>query len=258
MVRQRRLECESNMYHVVARGVGRQLIFEDDVDRFKFLEYLGELKESRVTLYAWCLMDNHVHLLVRAEIEVVSSAIGLLFGSYAQWFNLRHGRTGHLFQNRFDSECVESDSYFLSVIRYIHQNPLKAGMASSCVYRWSSYAEYFERPRLCDTALALDMLGGCDGFRAFHETRKDDTCLDIGMGRTKTRGMSDSDALAIARKISGLDNLFDVASLDRDSRDGLLRRMCQAGLTIRQIERFTGISKSTVQRIGFGSRGQSL
>ena len=258
MVRQQRLGCESNIYHVVARGVGRQIIFEDDTDRFKFLGYLREFGESGVILHAWCLMDNHIHLLARGPIATISSSMGLLLGSYAQWFNLRHGRAGHLFQNRFDSECVESDAYFLTVVRYIHQNPLKAGLATSCAYRWSSYAEYFGHAGICDTSFALGMLGGREGFKSFHECLPDESCLDIRSGRSKTRGLSNEEALLTAQEIVGVDGLAAVAAFERSRRDELLRRMCQAGLTIRQIERFTGIPKSTVQRVNSGSKGQSL
>ena len=113
------------------RGVGRQLIFEDDGDRQMLLEKLGKLSdEGCLVVYAWCLMSNHLHILVKEGLEPLATAMKRLGVSYAMRFNLKTGHVGHVFQDRFSSEPVDSDEYFLTVVRYIHNNPEKAGMCA--------------------------------------------------------------------------------------------------------------------------------
>lgn len=184
MVRSARKRAESEVYHVMTRGVGRQVIFEDDADRRFYLAVLTEeLASHDGELLAWSLMDNHVHLLVRMRLEELSELMRALGSAYASFFNRRHDRVGHLFQDRFRSEPVESEAYLLTVVRYIHQNPVAAGLAPSCEYRWSSYRAYLGLPcegvpTECDTVFS--MLGGVDGFVGFHRALDDDAaCIDV-------------------------------------------------------------------------------
>lgn len=109
------------------RGINRQAIFYDEADFSKFLETLLKYKEiSGYEIYAYCLMDNHVHLLLKVGREPLEQIMRRICGSYVYWYNTEYQRIGYLFQDRFKSEVVENDSYFLTVLRYIHQNPLKA------------------------------------------------------------------------------------------------------------------------------------
>lgn len=248
-MRTSRQRSSSDCYHVVARGVGKQLVFEDARDRLKFLELMASaLRLKQVSLYAYCLMDNYIHLLVRGNLAALSSLAGLLFGAYAQWFNLRHGRSGHLFQNRYFSEGVESDAHCAVAVRYIHLNPFKAGLSDDCAYRWSSYTEYVEKPRICDTEFVLNLLGGKDSFTRFYQIDAKESFFDIGGDRNETRGMPDSVAYERARSLTGLDNMFCIASYDKSQRNEVIRRLKLAGITVRQIERLTGIPKSAVHR----------
>jgi REP element-mobilizing transposase RayT len=109
------------------RGINRQIIFEDKEDNERFLETLKTGKsKSGFNLYAYCLMGNHLHLLVKVEKEDLEMIIKRIAGSYVYWYNLKYRRCGHLFQDRYKSETIEDDAYLLTVIRYIHQNPLKS------------------------------------------------------------------------------------------------------------------------------------
>ena len=100
----RRRQCESQIYHVMARGVGRMLLFEDDADRSRYLSFLDEaLSRHDLDVLAWCLMDNHIHLLVRGQLERVAKVMQLAGRSYALYFNRRHDHVGHLFQGRYAS-----------------------------------------------------------------------------------------------------------------------------------------------------------
>lgn len=253
-MRTSRLRGESDTYHVVARGVGRQIIFEDTQDRRRYLDLLRkELGEGDRTLLAWCLMDNHVHLLVQSEIEGLSRFIQSLDSSYALYFNKRHDRVGHLFQGRFSSEPVDSDDYLLTVVRYIHQNPVRAGFAEGCAdYEWSSYHSYASEANedgLTNTGLVLSMCGSLDEFIRYHEFVDDAaSCIDASRG-CHLRYPDDKDAIVVAKTILGDVHLEEVASLPRPQRDDALRALRSARLSVRQIERLTGVSRGVISRV---------
>ena len=248
-MRQRK-QSEGDVYHVVARGTGRQLIFEDDFDRRSFLGILEKgLADHGVELYAWCLMGNHVHLLVRAPIEAVSRLMKQLLGSYAQRFNAKTGRVGHLFQSRFSSEPITDDVYLLTVIRYIHYNPVKGGLGRVDEYPWSSYGEYVGKPKICETAFPLEVCGGVDSFKRLHERPdKDAKCLDVDDEANARKSFPDARAMSIAQQVLGGVGLQDVKALPVEERNARLRELKAAHLSVRQIERLTGIGRNIVQR----------
>ena len=129
MPRQARRKSKSGIYHVLLRGINRQQIFEDNEDFEMFLQVLKDCKAiSECKLFAYCLMGNHIHLLVQESKEPIGQFMKRILTRFVYWYNVKYQRVGHLFQDRFKSEPVENDSYFMTVIRYIHQNPLKAGL----------------------------------------------------------------------------------------------------------------------------------
>ena len=229
----------------MARGVSRCIIYEDDKDFAQFVKMLeAQLAKRKVTLYAWCLMDNHYHLLLKGKMDEISAMMRALNSGYAQYFNERHGRVGHLFQGRFRSEAVESDARFIVTVRYIHQNPLKAGITKDCDYRWSSFNGYVDRPWLVDNARALELFYGEPGFLEFHEVKDDsDRCIDID-----SCGKAPSNEVLINVALEALNGVAieTVAGLPREMRDESLRLLKNAGFSLRQIERLTGVSKSVV------------
>jgi len=128
MPRQARKKSATGIYHIMLRGIDGRNIFLDDEDRSKFIEKLLSAKQNaNFKLYGYCLMDNHVHLLIEENEEIGTSVKRITVG-YVQWHNNKYGRTGHLFQNRYNSEVVETESYLVTVLRYIHQNPVKANI----------------------------------------------------------------------------------------------------------------------------------
>lgn len=141
MARQLRLEFEGALYHVTARGNARQPIFQDDADRQRFLDLLGqETRQQRWRCYAYCLMDNHYHLLVETPEANLSRGMRRLNASYTQRFNRRYGRVGHVLQGRFKSILVEKESYLLELCRYLVLNPVRAAVVETAAdWRWSSY-----------------------------------------------------------------------------------------------------------------------
>jgi REP element-mobilizing transposase RayT len=130
---------------VWARGIERRAIFTSTIDRLDFLERLAQLVHAGcLAVYAWALMGNHFHLLVRTGHRGLSSSMRILLGGYATAFNLRRNRTGHLFQNRFKSTLVDREAYFLELVRYIHLNPVRAKVVADLEaldrYRWTGHA----------------------------------------------------------------------------------------------------------------------
>ncbi len=141
MSRPIRIEFANALYHVTARGDRREDIFEDDLDRQMFLATLEQaVTQFNWICHAWCLMDNHYHLLVQTPDGNLSKGMRQLNGVYTQASNRRHRRVGHLFQGRFKAILVDSDAYLLELTRYIVLNPVRAGMAKKASdWPWSSY-----------------------------------------------------------------------------------------------------------------------
>jgi REP element-mobilizing transposase RayT len=120
------------LHHVIARGIERGRIFKDDQDRYSFLSRLGTiLQETETACYAWAQIPNHFHLLLRTGAVPLASVMRRLMTGHAISFNRRHGRCGHLFQNRYKSVLCQEDAYFLELVRYIHLNPLRAGLVKN-------------------------------------------------------------------------------------------------------------------------------
>ncbi len=144
MPRHQRVKSKSGYYHIMIRGNERKNIFHDEADKLKFMEKLNQKKQgNRFFLHAFCLMDNHVHLMISEGEEDVAKVMKRITVSYVSYFNKKYKRVGHLFQDRYKSEIVDEDSYVLALARYIHQNPVKAGMVKSVEeYKWSSYHHY--------------------------------------------------------------------------------------------------------------------
>jgi REP-associated tyrosine transposase len=145
MPRQARLDVPGALHHIMIRGIDKTKIFRDDEDKARFFERLGlTLNEGKSSVYAWALMDNHVHILFKSGRTGVSTIMRKLLTWYALYFNRRHRRTGHLFENRYKSILCDEDNYLLALIRYIHLNPLRAGMVKTLEeldrYPWSGHS----------------------------------------------------------------------------------------------------------------------
>ena len=129
------------------RGINGQPIFEENEDRHRLLStFLRYKKVCEFQLFAYCLMENHIHLLIKEKDETISQAVKRISGSYVYWYNRKYERSGYLFQGRFLSEVVENDSYFLTVLRYIHQNPVRVNIQKRVEdYPWTSYHCYLQQ-----------------------------------------------------------------------------------------------------------------
>lgn len=144
MPRKARLDAPGALHHIIIRGLDKSRIFEDRQDKERFLERLGKIVESgKCSVYSWVIMDNHVHVLFKSGGLGISGVMRKLLTWYAQYYNRRHGRTGHLFENRYKSILCEEDNYLLALIRYIHLNPVRARIVKTISelvgYPWSGH-----------------------------------------------------------------------------------------------------------------------
>lgn len=242
----------SGIYHVMLRGINRQTIFESDDDRNRFLATIKEYVDvGKCNFYGYCLMDNHIHLLLQEADDDISTSIKRICASYVFWYNKRYERCGHLFQERFKSEVVETDNYFRVVLRYIHQNPIKAKMCKALAdYKWTSYTEYIDKPIIIDTDLCLNLFSmdrpkAIDLFIKYMNENNEDNCLEF----EEFLKLTDAE---VRNKLSdmGVKNTSELQRYKKDERDKILIKLKNTkGITLRQLSRITGISKSLIGKL---------
>ena len=199
-------------------------------------------------------MDNHVHLLIRESEEENIAAIMKRIGvRYVAWYNRKYNRCGHLFQDRFQSEAVESDAYLLTVLRYIHQNPVKAGLVKKISDYWSSsYCEYINMERLIDADFILGIFStdkeqARKNFIQFmNEVAENDNCLEY---KEQATLLKDEEIRALIKARANMDRPLDLQTMKKSERDVLLREIKKIdGISTRQIARLTGISQSVIAK----------
>jgi putative transposase len=246
MARVARAKSNSGIYHIMIRGINKQLILEDNEDNQKILEVLKECKIlSEYKIYAYCFMGNHIHLLLEIEKESLEQIFKRIGARYVYYYNWKYKRSGHLFQDRFKSEPIEDDSYLLSVLRYIHNNPVKAGLSKRAEeYQWSSYNEYLKSNSLVDVDFVLGMMNR-DEFIKFHKQQDDANILDIREDRFR---MTDAEAKIVVKEVSGAESTTDFLRLSELDRKVFIKKLKERGLSIRQISRVTGVSKGIVEK----------
>lgn len=255
MPRRARTKSMSGIYHIMLRGVNRQEIFHDDEDCLVFLGILRRYKvKSEINVYSWCLMNNHIHLLLKEGNESISATMKRIAVSFVLYYNEKYGTSGHLFQDRFKSENIESRKSYLTVLRYIHQNPVKAGLTKTVVeWRWSSCRFYYDaregEGQLLDSAFTLDLFSedysmARERFKEFNDSDNQDQCLD---DHIKARRLTDADAREkIKEQLKGIE-IAQIKSLPRLERNKILREIKEInGISQRQAARILGISKTLI------------
>lgn len=242
MPRKPRIISETGYYHIMIRGVNKQYLFHDDQDYRKFLKCLRQsLFKSESDLIAYCLMTNHVHLLLFShEPDIFMKRLS---SGYVYYFNHKYNRIGHLFQERYKSEAITNDSYLLTAFRYILHNPEKAGICPYDRYPYSSFRELYIGNDLCCPDLIIDLAGGLNSLLDFLSAENEDTCMDIdNVGQRK----QDADK---AMKLTGLADLRLISKQPHDIRNQYIQMLNHAGLSIRSISCLTGVSRNTITNI---------
>ena len=257
MPRKPREKSQTGIYHIIVRGINQQDIFHDEDD---FDKYLGAVKkigmENGIIVLGYCLMTNHVHLLVKESNTQVAIFMKRLGISYALWYNWKYERHGHVFQDRFKSECVEKDAYLLTVIRYIHNNPVKATIVKNPEqYLWSSCSAYYnaeiQAGNGLDTRLILGIFSiheklAIDRFREFMEEGNEDQCLD----HNKYQRLGESEAYQLIAEMLRGKPVSALQMMEPESRNLIMRQLrYDYGLGLRQLSRVTGIPLHIVRKM---------
>ena len=261
MPRQARKESKTGYYHVIQRGAGKQVLFEDRNDYERYLGKLSECKEELdFKLCAYCLMNNHVHMLIHVDqLQTLSRLMRRLGSSYAGYYNVKYEHVGYVFQDRYLSEPIDDEQYLLACVRYIHNNPVKAGFGERDEYRWSSYNDYIkgdggngrqwsfgDGARLVDNERILGMFNSVKQFVKFSQSADDKTFIDVEVGATTCEV-----GQQIIRKHFGneFENTLMVKQLRVAERNQIIREMKAAGMNNHQIELVTGVSRKIVSHI---------
>lgn len=248
MPRSARSQSRSGIYHVMLRGINRQQIFYDEEDYSYLTRILSRYKSvSNYKIYAYCLMGNHIHILIRPLGESLSIIIRRIGVAFVNWYNIKYERSGHLFQDRFRSEPVDTEEYYFTVLRYILQNPVKAGLCQSPFdYPYSSIKEYAKGySTLTDISFTFKMIDR-PGLMNFLREDNQDQCLDIS--ENIRRRVTDSSAEKMI--LSEFGTLHPVATEGKDPEQlrSSIRRLCKGGISVRQLCRMTGLPKALVEK----------
>lgn len=234
-----------DLYHITSRGVGGQIIFEDDNDRRHFLALLkSACTDHGLKVAAWCLMENHFHLLVMGELRQISAAMKYLKETYAKDLNKRHSRVGSVFQGVFSSFPIEDESYMATAVRYIHNNPVRAGIVECARdYHWSSYQEYCGKRFLLSESLMLPLGDDRHDSIDFRDPGPiPRRALYLG------KQLSDEEAISEAKLVLNVDSPTIVKSYDSSKRSQAIKKLYEHGLNKSQIARATGVCKATVAK----------
>lgn len=270
MARQARIISESGIYHVILRGVNRIRVFLEEEDFVYFLDRLKSQTELQMTatpdvvgeaslsahceIYAYCLMSNHIHLLIKEKDEPIGMVMKRITSSYVYYFNHKYDRVGHLFQERFKSQPVEDEDYFITLLRYIHQNPVKANMVDGVdQYRWSSWNELMcdEAATFCNRQRVLDMI-------TLHELEdlvarplmesEEDGILDYDADDEHAE-LSLDELQSLMEEIAGCHQAEDFKRLPKAVQCECVGRMIDEGGLYKDLSLLTGIPKTTVFRM---------
>lgn len=247
MSRLPRVLSSCGVYHVMLRSVNRQQIFFDEED-YQYFTYLL-LKYKMICgykLYAYCLMGNHIHILIYISNDSIETVFKRIGSSFVHWYNIKYDRTGHLFQDRFKSEPVNDSTYFLTVLRYILQNPVAAGFCKSPAdYKYGSGPEYFRISNGITDTLAVRKLFDENSLKDFLTQRNDSHCMDLEVDRKKHC----SDAVAKKMILDEFRTYHPVIGKSGERRSLYLsvKKLIKMGISIRQLSRLTGISKKIIE-----------
>lgn len=256
MPRTKRIKSKTDVYHIMSRSFNRELLFEEDGDYLKYLTLLSKAKKNyNLKIYAYCLMTNHVHIIIKASIDNISKMMKWLNSSYALFFNAKYGRLGYVFADRYRSEVIETVDYFKQCIRYIHQNPVKAGIcANICKYKYSSIHAYKKIKsnylNLVDT-LAVIKKFGKEKFLRWNEIENHDLCMDFFCNH-----YSDKELQKNLFSMLNVGSIRDYDKLDDAHKVYGALKLIDMYVPLRQISRVTGIYYNKLQKLRLGVEGK--
>ena len=259
MARTARVCSSINLYHIIIRGINKQDIFIDDQDKNKFMKALAETKEKfNFKLYAYVIMPNHVHLVIKDDNAEISKIMHRIQVCYSEYLNSKYNRIGHVFQGRFTSKNIETEEYLKYVIRYIHLNPDKAGIGKYDKYKWSSY-NFYNKPKdtinLIDTSDILILFSeekqeAIDLFEKFHKEKSKYQYNEEYSEFEIQCKLDDDIVIKIIMDNIGLNTIYDIQKLNYKYRNEVLKKLINIkGTTVKQISRITGISTKIIEKV---------
>lgn len=254
-MRTTRKESTSGYYHVMIRGINKLPIFATKVEKEKIIQYIIEVKEEvKVAIVAYCIMNNHLHLLVKAEKENLVQMMKKVGIRYAMYYNKKYERIGSVFQDRFKSQNVENEGYLLCAIRYIHNNPVKAKIVKEVTdYKYSSINEYYSgEEEIIDSKEKLMIKNRFNSLKEFLDYHKNEdmlTYLDIKEDMKKNQ-------IEIGQKIieeimikKGIIDIKNVKEINKVKKEVINQLIIKTDLTAKEISELTDMPRSTVAKI---------
>ncbi len=258
MPRNQRILSNTGTYHIMMRGNERKNLFLDEEDKQRFLEIVfAKKKEAGFSLLAYCLMNNHVHLVLQVGEEELATTMKRINASYAYYFNQKYNRVGHLFQDRFKSEPIEDERYLMAVARYIHNNPVKAGIVEKIRdYRWSSYRCYLspEKPESSNVnteiilgSISLNQKKAIEEFKRFSLQEETQAFLDISEDEVWTLEQSKEYLTGYLKKEWDGYELQELMKNKQTRNEIALHIMEKTNLSIRKTANLLGITRGSIQ-----------
>lgn len=241
MPREARKQSATDLYHIMLRGIDGMDIFREKDDRKMFVTLLKQQISESFKIYCYCLMSNHIHCLIKSE--KLSFHLHKLAATYAMWFNHKYERRGYLYQDRFKSEPVEDETYFIQCFRYILQNPVKAGLCHhASQYAWSSYPYYYQKETsFISTGFLTRFFKNRQEFENYMTEEDDGKYLEFSPSTLPSNACVKE---IWEQKRKGWENLSPAEQLS------VLRKMKETtNAGIRQLVRITGISINRIRKL---------
>lgn len=255
MPRQPRKCSTTDYYHVMIRGINKEYLFKNNKHKEKFFDLIKkEEQEGLIKIGAWCIMDNHVHFVLKASLKEMSKAIKIVCLKYAAYYNNASNRIGPVFGDRYKSENIEDDNYMLQVIRYIHNNPLKANIVKNTSdYKWSSFNHFIKQSNFILKEQKDFILRFFDNnisqFIEYHKQVDNNEYIEIKEEQEKFK-------LEVGQKIiedffedKGIISEKELASNPEWKDELVVKLKSNSHLTLRQIAKLTGLSLNIVHKI---------
>ena len=256
MSRQPREYSPSGIYHIMSRGINKMAIFVDTYDRLRYIDILLQVKKKiSYDLYAFCLMSNHNHLLLKEANTNISKIMASINIRYSMYFNRKYSRVGSLFQERFHSEPIESERQLLTCARYIHNNPVKAGIVKSPgEYRWSSYHDYLDNSGepLLNTEFLFNLFGldsilARSKFISYTAESNDDSYVDCEPEKSEEDELRKQIERLVRTQFNH--DLSHISSMDYNRRKEIIAYIvANSSLSYAQLGRILNLSKYSIYR----------
>ncbi|WP_422485961.1 transposase [Gudongella sp. DL1XJH-153] len=257
MARLSREVSPTGYYHIMMRGINKEMIFKNNFDKKNFLSLIETKFEEDVLIVAFCIMDNHVHIILKGELDDISLSLRRINTSFAMRINRSLDRVGHVFQDRYKSEIIHNEAHLLCATRYVHNNPVKAGIIKSPQqYDWSSYSHFLQgKSNLLDSGeieRIMKSIGSNKQFQDFHKLEDEIRFIDT---KEELDRLEYSRAQRIIHDYHKNKVEIDSQSIRRnsDEMDQLIGMLLEnTNLSIRKVSELLEVSKSTVHRLSRG------